>query len=101
MLAHRLYRLQQIPREILFHDVPSSPRSQGLTHHLRRVMLRNEQNFEPGSPLLDQSAGFNTIHSWHRNIEYDDVRLQTADLFQGFDPIGGFTNYFPLGSPLQ
>src|ERR1700686_1820241 len=64
-------------------------------------MLSDEQHFQPGSLLLDQPAGFNTIHSWHSNIEHYDIGLQTADLFQGFNTIRRFAHDFPLGPPFQ
>jgi hypothetical protein len=44
MLAYRLYRLQQIPRSIRFHHITPSSGIQSLTHHLRRVVLGDEQN---------------------------------------------------------
>src|SRR5579863_7046685 len=51
MLAHRLNSLQQIAGGIRFHNVPSCSCIEGFTHHLRRVMLGDEQNFKTSLPL--------------------------------------------------
>src|SRR5580692_1811538 len=75
MLAHRLHRLHQIPGQVRFHDIPPGPRSQGLTQHLRRIVLSDEQHLELGIFLFDDPASFNAIHSWHGDVEHHHIWL--------------------------
>ena len=52
MLAHRLYRIEQIAGRIRLHNIPLCPSIQSLTHHLRRIVLRNEENLKTGRHLF-------------------------------------------------
>src|ERR1700722_3551068 len=52
MLTYRLNSFQQIAGGIRLHNVPSCSSIQRLPHHLRRVMLGDEQNFKTGGLLL-------------------------------------------------
>jgi len=47
MLTDGFDGFQQISGGVRFNDVASSARIQGLAHHLRRVMLSDEQDFQP------------------------------------------------------
>ena len=51
--------------------------------------------------LLNEAAGFETIHSRHGHVEHDNVRLQTLNLLDGFDPVRCFAYYFPIASTLK
>jgi hypothetical protein len=103
MLAYSLYSLQQIARGIRFHNVTPGPRIQGLAHHLRRIMLSNEQNLEARvfPLLLNQTTRFQTIHLGHGDIEHDYIGLQTLDFDQGLDPVRRFSDNFPARPALQ
>src|SRR5580700_4558351 len=103
MLTYRLYGLQQIASGIRLHDIPSCSRVQSLAHHLRRIMLRNEQNLETGSylSLLNQPARLQAIHSRHGDVEHNDIGLQSLDLIQGLESVRSFTHNFPTRPSLQ
>jgi hypothetical protein len=103
MLAHRLYRFQQVTGGIGLYDIPAGAGIQRFTHHLRRVVLGNEQHFHPVALgfLLNQPAGFKAIHAGHGYVEYNDVGFQAVNFFQGFDPIRCFPYDFPPGAPFQ
>jgi hypothetical protein len=82
MLTHRVDSLQEIASGIRFHNISFGARIQGLSHHLRRIVLSNEQNLKIGSlPLsLNHTACFQAVHSRHSDIEHHNVGLQTLDL---------------------
>jgi len=89
MLADRLYRFQQIAGSVRLYNISSRTRIQGLPHHLRRVMLGNEQNLETGNLLLllNLPARFQTVHPWHGDIEYHDIGFQNLDFIQSLDSV--------------
>src|SRR5271168_1321756 len=46
MLAYCLHRLQQIARRVRLHNVAARARVERFTHHLWRIVLSDEQNFQ-------------------------------------------------------
>jgi hypothetical protein len=51
--------------------------------------------------LLDDPASFKTIHPGHRNVQYDDIRMQPVNLLNGFHAIRCFAHNFPIAATLQ
>src|SRR5260370_5257524 len=95
VLAHCLYSFQQVPRSIGLHDIPSGPCFQCLPHHLRRVMLRDEQNLRARRPPPEQPTRFETIQPGHSNVKHHYIGLQNIGFVQGLEPVRRFPHYFP------
>jgi hypothetical protein len=102
MFAYRLDGFQQVTSCIGLHYITSGTRVKSLAHHLRRVVLGDEQNLKAGLWFsLNQPASLKPIHSRHSYVEHYDIGLQTVNFFERFKPVGSFANDLPPGPPFQ
>src|SRR5260370_16546349 len=99
VLAHCLYSFQQVPRSIGLQDIPSGPCFQCLPHHLRRVMLRDEQNLRARRPPPEQPTRFETIQPGHSNINHHYIGFQNIGFVHRLQPVRRFPASFPPSPP--
>ena len=66
-------------------------------------MLGYEQNFRPPIFMLalNHAASFETIHSWHGNVENHYIGVQIGHFFQRLEPVRSLAHHFPIAPSLQ
>jgi len=96
VLAYRIHRSHQIPAGVGLYDVPFGVCLKSLTHHLQRIMLRDNQNFRFRHILADKTAGVQPVHPGHAQVKNYHIRAQAIGLFHGFDSVFGLVHNFPV-----
>lgn len=96
MFSQGLDGLQQIAVRLRFHDVSSRAGIERLSQHLRRVVLREYENFTFRRTLPNQAACVQSTHLGHANVQQNNVRIQVLGFFDAFESICRFVDDFPF-----
>jgi hypothetical protein len=96
MLADGFYRRQQVAAGIGLDDVTACSGLERLLHHLRRVMLRDDQDFALRKIFSNLPAGLQAVEFGHADIEHDNIGTRAFCFFYRFESVPGLADDFPI-----
>ena len=85
---------EQASDAFTFGDVAARSRRLGHIHHAGTLVHGQQKDSDTGQPLVNLSRGGEAVENRHSDVENHEVRAQLRDLFQGFQPVGGFAANF-------
>lgn len=93
-MGDRVYGAQQAGDAFTFRNVAARSRRLGHVHHAGALVHGQQKDSDTGKPFVNLSRGGEAVENRHRNVENYQIWTQLCDLFQGFQPVGGFSAHF-------
>lgn len=101
MLKETLDCHDQISSGIRFQHVSANTSFKDVMHNLLRLVHGKDKHFGPRQRAQDTAGSFQTVHNRHGDVEYDNVRLQSAGEPEGLTAVFGLAAHFPTRSCLD
>jgi hypothetical protein len=94
IVGDRVYGAQQAGDAFTFRNVAPRSRRLGHVHHAGALVHGQQKDSDTRKPFVNLSRGGEAVKNRHRDVENYQIWTQLRDLFQGFQPIGGFSAHF-------